>query len=217
MRLLHRLKNWRNPHNLTRLHLARLSGRYGFEIGDHSYGRPKIRFPESGERLAIGRFCSIADRVEILLGGNHRTDWATTYPFGAFAALWPDGSPLSAAYHASRGGVAIGSDVWLGSGATILSGVTIGHGAVVAARAVVTRDVAPYAIVGGNPARAIRPRFDPERVAGLLETQWWSLPDADVATLLPLLQSERVDELVAAVRALRAAPSRASDGRASAP
>ncbi len=89
MSLRHRLKNWRNPHNQTDLHLAALAKRYGFDIGAFSYGRPKVRFPQSGRKLTIGRFCSIADKVEILLGGNHRVDWGTTYPFSALPALWP--------------------------------------------------------------------------------------------------------------------------------
>ena len=136
VRLRHRLKNWRNPHNETRLHLAALARRHGFSIGEYSYGRPKVRFPESGRKLTIGRYCSIADKVEILLGGNHRTDWVTTYPFAAMRGLWP--TAPDADYHASGGDVTIGHDVWLGSGVLILSGVAIGHGAVVAARAVVT-------------------------------------------------------------------------------
>ena len=89
MSLRHRLKNWRNPHNQTRVHLARIAGRYGYEIGEFTYGKPKVRFPESGKKLTIGRYCSIADKVEILLGGNHRTDWGTTYPFSALPELWP--------------------------------------------------------------------------------------------------------------------------------
>src|SRR3954462_3397346 len=202
MTLLHRLKNWRNPHNQTRLHLAAMARRYGFEIGAHSYGRPKVRFPESGRKLTIGRYCSIADKVEILLGGDHRLDWVSTFPFAAFPDVWP--SAKDGGYHASRGDVTIGHDVWLGSGAMILSGVTIGHGAAVAARAVVTKDVPPYAIVGGNPARVSRARFDAATVARLVAAAWWELPDAAVATLVPLLQSEIVEPLIEAVTALRA-------------
>src|SRR5919112_1299826 len=124
MKLRHRLKNWRNPHNQTRVHLARMAGRHGH-------------------------------------------------------------------------------DVWLGSGAIVMSGVTVGHGAVVAAHAVVTRDVPPYAIVGGNPAKVIRYRFDEETIAALLDAKWWELPREKIATLIPLLQSDRFRELVAAVKVLR--------------
>jgi acetyltransferase-like isoleucine patch superfamily enzyme len=201
MKLLSRLRNWSNPHNRTAVHLAEQARRYGFRIGDHSYGRPKVRFADSGRLLTIGRFCSIADKVEILLGGNHRTDWASTYPFGAFAEAWPR---VGQDYHASRGDVWIGSDVWLGSGVMILSGVTVGHGAVIAAHAVVARDVPPFAIVGGNPAKVIRFRFDAARIAALLETAWWELPDSEIALLVPLLQSERIEELIAAVSSVRA-------------
>jgi acetyltransferase-like isoleucine patch superfamily enzyme len=200
---LHRLRSGGNPHNETRIHLAKLVRRYGFAIGAYSYGRPKVRFPESGRQLTIGRYCSIADKVEILLGGDHRLDWVSTYPFAAMAGLWP-GAQASEDYHASRGDVTIGNDVWLGSGCLILSGVTIGHGAVVAAHAVVTRDVPDYAVVAGNPGRIIRRRFGPEIVAGLLEAAWWDLEPALVTRLVPLLQADDPERLIAAVRAIRA-------------
>ncbi|AWN49982.1 chloramphenicol acetyltransferase [Methylobacterium terrae] len=196
---MHRLRQGRNPHNETRLHLAKLVSRYGFRIGPYSYGRPKIRFPESGAKLAIGPYCSIADKVEILLGGNHRTDWVSTYPFAAMKGLWPD-LDAPEGYHASRGDVAIGADVWLGSGCLVLSGVTIGPGAVVAARAVVTRDVPAYAIVAGNPARVTRHRFPPETVAGLVETAWWDLPPERVRALVPLLQGGDAAALIGELR-----------------
>ncbi|WP_092046222.1 CatB-related O-acetyltransferase [Methylobacterium pseudosasicola] len=197
---MHRLRRGRNPHNETRIHLAALAKAYGFSIGSYSYGRPKVRFPESGRRLTIGRYCSIADKVEILLGGDHRLDWASTYPFAAMRGLFPGvGAPED--YHASRGDVVIGHDVWLGSGCMILSGVTIGHGAVVAARAVVTRDVPAYAVVAGNPARVVRCRFDEATVAALVETAWWDLPHDAVTRLVPLLQSGRIADLLAALRA----------------
>lgn len=203
MSFVHRLRNWRNPHGETRLHLGAGIRRWGFEVGEYSYGRPKIRFPETGCRLTIGRYCSIADRVEIFLGGNHRGEWATTYPFDNLPGLWParDAGERS---HVSRGDVTIGNDVWIGSGATILSGVTIGDGAIVGAQAVVARDVPPYAVVAGNPAQLLRRRFDEATIAALLDAAWWSLPRADVERLIPLLQSTRIGELVEAVRAIRA-------------
>jgi acetyltransferase-like isoleucine patch superfamily enzyme len=185
-----------NPHNQTRLHLAALITRRPGQIaiGAWTYGRPKVRFPESGARLTIGRYGSIADGVEILLGGNHRTDWATTYPFPALPGLWPEAAAIEGS-HTTRGDVTIGHDVWLGSQAMILSGVTIGTGAVVAARAVVTRDVPPYAIVGGNPARVLRPRFDEADVASLLASRWWDRPREEVVQLLRALMSDRISDV----------------------
>ncbi|MGL4727917.1 MAG: CatB-related O-acetyltransferase, partial [Bosea sp. (in: a-proteobacteria)] len=160
-----------NPQNETRIHLAHLIARHGYKIGGASYGRPKVRFPESGAAISIGRFCSIADGVEILLGGNHRMDWVTTYPFPEFPRQWPEAIGHMG-HQPSRGDVRIGHDVWLGSQSMVLSGVSIGHGAVVAARAVVTRDVPAYAIVAGNPARTIRLRFEPRVIEALIGSAW---------------------------------------------
>lgn len=190
-----------NPDNQTRLHLAKLVARRPGQItiSPYTYGRPKVRFPESGARLVIGRYGSIAEQVEILLGGNHRLDWATTYPFPALPGLWPQAGARSD-YHSSRGDVVIGHDVWLGSQCMVMSGVTIGHGAVVAARSVVTRDVPPYAIVAGNPARVVRYRFDETRIAALVETAWWNRPRAEIEPLIPLLLSEQIDALLEALR-----------------
>lgn len=179
-----------NPHNLAQVHLAHLIARKPaqFTIGDYSYGRPKVRFPESGASLTIGRYCSIADGVEFLLGGNHRTDWVTTYPFPALPGLWPEAAGQTG-FSGTRGDISIGHDVWIGSQAMILSGVSIGHGAVVAARSVVTRDVPPYTIVAGNPARVIRSRFDEATIAALIASAWWDLPRGEVARLLPVLMA----------------------------
>lgn len=197
------VQQWRNPHNETRFFLARQIRRYGFSVGAHSYGRPKVRFADQRHKLAIGRFCSIADKVEILLGGGHHMHWTSTFPFSAFPRTWPDSGSLPD-YRAGGGDVVIGSDVWIGSGAMIMPGVTVGHGAVIAARAVVTRDVPPYTLVAGVPAKAVRARFAADIVADLLKTRWWDLPDATIAGLLPLLQGDRAAELIAAVRLLRA-------------
>ena len=185
-----------NPDNQTRLHLAKLVARRPgqFIIGAYTYGRPKVRFPESGARLVIGRYGSIADGVEILLGGNHELSWATTYPFPALPRLWPEAAGMTG-HHTTRGDVAIGHDVWLGSQSMILSGVSIGHGAVVAARAVVTRDVPPYAIVAGNPARVVKLRFDEARIERLLASRWWLRPEAEIRELIPILMSDRLEAL----------------------
>lgn len=185
-----------NPDNQTRLHLAHLIARRPeqISIGAFSYGCPKVRFPESGTRLSIGRFCSIADGVEILLGGNHRLDWVTTYPFPALPRLWPEAAGITGS-ETSRGDVRIGHDVWLGSQCMVLSGVTIGHGAVIAARAVVTRDVPPYAIVAGNPARIVRYRHSEADIARLLASRWWLRPEAEIRQLLPTLLSDKIAAL----------------------
>jgi virginiamycin A acetyltransferase len=183
-----KMGKWVNPQNLTRIHLAHLIQRHGYHIGGHSYGRPKLRFPGGTARLQIGRFCSIADGVEIMLGGNHRMDWITTYPFPEFGSTWSLASPRND-HQTTRGDVTIGHDVWLGSQCMILSGVSIGHGAVVGARAVVTRNVPPYAIVAGNPARIIRMRFDEAQVTAVLKMAWWDWPREKIEANLPLLMS----------------------------
>ena len=109
--------------------------------------------------MIVGDYTSIASDVLFMIGGGHRMDWASMFPFRSHFRLpgaWSDGHP------SSRGDIRIGNDVWIGSGALILSGITVGDGAVIGARSVVTRNVAPYAIVAGNPARHIRARFSPD-------------------------------------------------------
>lgn len=206
-RLLDRIR--RRPSgagNLTRDHLATEIRRLGWSVGDYSYGRPRVRHWGEGARLTIGRFCSIADGVEIILGGNHPSDLVTTYPFFAFPDLWP-GAPHPEGFPFSKGDVTIGSDVWIGTGATLLSGVSIGHGAIVAARAVVSRDVPPYAVVAGNPGRVVKSRFEPDTVAALLDSRWWELPQDSIRTLIPLLQSRDIAAFLAACRAARTGPA----------
>jgi acetyltransferase-like isoleucine patch superfamily enzyme len=160
------------------------------EVGRHTYGHEHIEVRDWGEnaRLTIGSFCSIADRCVVLLGGNHRADWITTFPFSAFSDDWPDAQEIEG-HPATNGDVTIGNDVWIGSNVTILSGVTIGHGAVLGANACVTRDVPAYAVVAGNPACVLRQRFGPSEVAALLDIQWWSWNDERIAREVPHLCS----------------------------
>lgn len=164
------------------------------KVGRHTYGHEQITVRHWGEpaRLTIGSFCSIADRVEVFLGGNHRVDWATTYPFPALWEQWETARGITG-HPDTNGDVVIGNDVWIGSKATIMSGVTIGDGAVIAACRCVTQDVAPYAIVGGNPARLLRRRFAAPVVEQLLRIRWWDWSDELVEANIGLLCSDDIE------------------------
>lgn len=150
-------------------------------IGRHSYGlapRNLVR-PTAAAPITVGAFCSIGPDVLIFGQADHRTDLPSSFPFRA-KLLRPAAENTDAV---TRGGVAIGNDVWIGARAIILSGVTIGDGAVIGAGAVVPRDVPPYAVVAGNPARVLRFRFDDETIAALLALRWWDWPDERIAAL----------------------------------
>ncbi|MFZ3452664.1 CatB-related O-acetyltransferase [Arthrobacter sp. 7Tela_A1] len=183
---------------LTRTTLAESIAKFGWEIGDHTYGRPTVF--ERTARLRIGKFCSIAAGVEIALG-NHRTDSVSSYPFGTLGKWWPSATGISD--HSSRGDVVIGNDVWIGASSFISSGVTVGHGAVIGAHAVVTKDVAPYSVVGGNPAKVIKYRFDPEVIEQLLEISWWDWTDEIIDAHLPLMLRGSVTDFIAEAQALK--------------
>jgi acetyltransferase-like isoleucine patch superfamily enzyme len=139
--------------------------------------------------VRIGAFCSIGPDVVFVTGGIHPVDWVSSFPFRAKFGLpgaFKDGMPMT------RGPVVVGNDVWIGGEAMVLSGVTIGDGAVVAARAVVTRDVPPYAVVAGTPARLLRFRFDERTVEELLQIRWWEWPDKKIVEAVPFLSSPDV-------------------------
>lgn len=143
-----------------------------FEIGRGSYGVPFIHPSHGGATLKIGSFCSISSNVQIYLGGNHRSDWVTTSPLNVFFE-----QKNVTEHETTKGNVIIGNDVWVCGNATILSGVTIGHGAVIGNGAVVSRDVAPYSIVVGNPAKHLKYRFSSDIIEQLLEIKWWDWPE----------------------------------------
>jgi len=149
-------------------------------VGDYTYydGEDPEKFENNvlyhynfiGDKLIIGRFCSIASGTKFIMnGGNHNPKIFSTYPFPTFDNGWEKGDLGTV----NKGDIVIGNDVWIGFEALIMSGVNIGDGAVIGARSVVTKDVLPYTIVGGNPAKKIRNRFDDKIIKELLEIKWW--------------------------------------------
>ncbi|MFZ7133932.1 MAG: CatB-related O-acetyltransferase [Eubacteriales bacterium] len=166
-----------------------------YEIGDWSYCSNDFNVLTWGEgaKIKIGKFCSIADHVSIFLGGEHRTDWVTTFPFNI---LFSEAAHILG-HPKTKGDVIIGNDVWIGSHVTILSGVHVGNGAVIGTGSVVTQNVPPYAIIGGNPAKCIRCRFSPEDVHQLQQIAWWNWDIEKIIDYLPLLLSKDVERFIA--------------------
>ena len=191
---------WEKPTG-TKAHFSDRIANHGWTIGDHTYGLPS--FVEAGiAKVSIGKYVSFASGVHIALG-DHRTDLVSTYPFTTLARYWP-GAPSRAPDHTTKGDVVIGSDVWVGLNVYIGSGVTIGHGAVIGAQTVVVKDVAPYAVVVGNPARVVRYRFNASTIRALLETAWWTLPDEVIDRLLPDMMQTDIWAFIESVRRTRA-------------
>lgn len=156
-----------------------------FSMGKGTYltdEQPNIQ-DWAGSEVAIGNYCSIAPDVVFVPGGEHHPEYVTTSPFGGVAV--------------SKGPIVVQHDVWIGTRAIILSGVHIGTGAVIGAGAVVTKNVEPYSIVAGNPARLIRYRFSPSQIQRLLSTEWWDWPEERVQENLHLLLSSDVEAFLA--------------------
>ncbi len=146
-------------------------------------------YPINHDRLLIGKFCSIACGAKFLFtSAHHAMDSLSTYPFPLFFEEWDLPAEQVTAAWDNKGDIVIGHDVWIGYEAVIMAGVHIGNGAIIGARAVVTKDVEPYTIVGGVPARPIRRRFDDQTIRLMEELRWWDLPPAQLRPLLPLLQ-----------------------------
>lgn len=163
----------------------------GFEKNNVLY-----HYPVNKDRLLIGKFCSIACGAKFIFNSaNHRLSSLSTYPFPIFFEEWGLDIKNVADAWDNKGDIVIGSDVWIGYESVILSGVHIGDGAVIAARAVVTKDVEPYTIVGGVPTAPIRKRFDTDTVSRLLDIRWWDWPDEKIKANLPFIMSGRTDML----------------------
>jgi virginiamycin A acetyltransferase len=155
-------------------------GRYSYadcEGDPEPFERRCVRYLYGPQKLRIGSFTTIGPEVRILMpGGNHPMVGPSTYPFTMFGGAWADATLETFLAIEQQGDTVIGNDVWIGREAMVLPGVTIGDGAVIGARSVVTRDVEPYQIVAGNPARTVRQRFSDDEVAELLRIRWWDWP-----------------------------------------
>ncbi|WP_420583061.1 CatB-related O-acetyltransferase [Reichenbachiella sp.] len=144
-----------------------------FENVENFEKNVKYLFDFVGDQLIIGKFCMIASDVKFIMNGaNHLTDSLSTYPFAIFGNGWENA--MDGKNYPKKGNINVGNDVWIGYNATIMAGVTIGDGAIIATNSTVTKDVEPYSIVGGNPAKEIKKRFSKEVITKLLELQWWN-------------------------------------------
>ena len=153
-------------------------------------------YPINGDRLVIGKFCSIACGAKFLFtSANHTLRSLSTYPFPLFFEEWGlDKAHVAQAWD-NKGDIVVGNDVWIGYEAVLLSGVTIGDGAIIGTRAVVTQDVPPYTIVGGVPAKPIRRRFDDATIDALLALRWWDWPREKLARNIDAIQAGQLEEL----------------------
>ncbi|WP_280819164.1 type B chloramphenicol O-acetyltransferase [Pseudaminobacter soli (ex Li et al. 2025)] len=176
-------------------------GRYSYYSGyyhGHSFddcARYLMPDRDDVDKLIIGSFCSIGTGAAFMMAGNqgHRNDWISTFPF-FFMSEEPAFAGAINAYQPA-GDTVVGNDVWIGAEAMIMPGVRIGHGAMIGSRALVTKDVEPYTIVGGNPAKPIRKRFSDEQIAMLLEMAWWDWPLEQIKEAMPLLCSGDIKAL----------------------
>ena len=174
-------------------------------VGDYTYyddfkdvhqfeNNVKYLFDFSGDQLIIGKFCMIASDVSFIMnGGNHASAGISAYPFAIFGGDWA--GAMEGKSYPSKGNTVIGNDVWIGYRATIMPGVSIGDGAIIGTQAVVTKDVAPYTIVGGNPAKKIQKRFSDDIINRLLELAWWDWDIEKITKHVSLLISGDVDSL----------------------
>lgn len=165
-----------------------------FENVDNFERNVKYLFDFTGDKLIIGKFCMIASGVSFIMNGaNHLTNSISSYPFAIFGNGWE--KAMEGKTYPYKGDVIIGNDVWIGHNATIMAGVTIGDGAIIGANSTVIKDVAPYSIVGGNPAKEIRKRFDENTIKKLLELQWWHWDIEKITQNIQKLTSNSIDEL----------------------
>ncbi len=166
-----------------------------FENVENFEKNVKYHFDFIDDKLIIGKFCMIASDVKFIMNGaNHLTDSLSTYPFAIFGNGWENA--MDGKSYPKKGNINIGNDVWIGYNATIMAGVTIGDGAIIATNSTVIKDVEPYSIVGGNPAKEIKKRFSKETITKLLETQWWNWDIEKITRNIQNLTDSEIENLI---------------------
>lgn len=201
-----------NPHTIFPLNgyerlcfLKNIVKNPNIEVGDFTYyddfenvenfeKNVRYHFDFTGDTLKIGKFCMIASDVTFIMNGaNHLTEGISSYPFAVFGGDWA--RAMDGKTYPNRGDIVVGNDVWLGYKSVVMSGVTIGDGAIIGAYSVVTKDVPPYAIVGGNPAKIIRKRFSDSEIERLLKLAWWDWDFDKISRNAPHLTGNNLDAL----------------------
>jgi virginiamycin A acetyltransferase len=186
----------------TVCYISNLPKRPNVEIGEYTYYSDNKKSPEKfydniehhyeflGDKLIIGKFCAIAEGIKFIMNGaNHRMDGITTYPFNIFGGGWEKVAPTIEQLP-FKGDTVIGNDVWIGQNVTIMPGVKVGDGAIIAANATVVKDIEPYTIYGGNPAKFIKKRFSDKNIELLIKLQWWNWDEERIFNNLEMLTSE---------------------------
>ena len=166
-----------------------------FENVENFEKNVKYHFDFVGDKLIIGKFCMIASDVKFIMNGaNHLTNSLTTYPFAIFGNGWE--KAMDGKSYPQKGDIHIGNDVWIGYNATIMAGVTIGDGAIIATNSTVIKDVEPYSIVGGNPAKEIKKRFSDDIILKLLDLKWWNWDIAKITKNVESLTDSNLKKLI---------------------
>ena len=169
---------------------------YDDPVDPTAFERNNVLFnwPQFGDKLIIGKFCAIASGTQFIMGSaNHRMNSISTYPFNVFCGTWAENTPPHLSQLPFKGDIVIGNDVWIGRNSVIMPGIKIGDGAIVAAYSVVTKNVQPYTIVGGNPIKFIKNRFDDEMIELLLKLKWWNFEPEKLVGFLPTLCNSNLE------------------------
>ena len=194
------------PHHKKLCFLKNMITNPNIIVGDYTYyddfedvrnfeSNVKYHFDFIGDKLIIGKFCMIASGATFIMnGGNHLSDSLSAYPFAIFGSGWE--KAMEGKEYPVKGDTVIGNDVWIGHNATIMPGLTVGDGAIIAANATVTKNVEPYTIVGGNPAKVIRKRFPDKTIEQLLELQWWNWDPEKITRNLTNLTDTSIEDLL---------------------